>query len=106
MENVQPLRPRGPGSGRDPRGPAGGGRRWRAWLLFAIIPLLLVVLSLLRLWVDLLWFEELGKRDVLVTRLQWGGVMGLVSGLIAFAVVHANLTITRRVARNDLYVPF
>lgn len=105
MDNVQPLRPRGRGS--EPRSPRGGlTRRWRVWLLFGLLPLLLVAMSLLRLWVDLLWFEELGHREVLITRLQWGGLMGLISGLVAFAVVHLNLTISRRVAKNDLYVPF
>jgi uncharacterized membrane protein (UPF0182 family) len=81
-------------------------RRWRGRILWTVAVLVLVVGSLLRFWVDLLWFDELGHRDVLVTRLQWGTAMGIAFGLFTFAVLYGNFVVARRVARDDLYVPF
>jgi len=70
------------------------------------IPAILVIASLLRFWVDFLWFDELGQRDVIVTRLQWGTALGVAFGVFAFALLFGNFIIARRVARRDLYVPF
>ena len=98
MENVHSLRPDRPKSPE--------GRRWGMWLTFGGIIAALVAFSLVKLWVDLLWFEELGQRDVLVTRLQWSTVMGIGTGLLAFVVLYVNFRIAARVGRNDLFVPF
>src|SRR5688500_5829771 len=100
MADVRPLRP-------DRTPPPGNlrGRRIRAWILLGLIPAILIILSLLRLWVDFLWFEELDHREVIVTRLQWSALMGLVAGLLAFALVYLNLRIALHNAKNDLYVP-
>ncbi|MCW2923253.1 MAG: hypothetical protein JWM98_657 [Thermoleophilia bacterium] len=100
---VRPLRPR-----RAQRPQARGGRlwRWRGRIIVLVLPLLLIIGSLLRFYVDLLWFDEVGQRDVLVTRYGWSAAMGLGFGLLTFAVLFANFTVARRVARNDLYVPF
>jgi uncharacterized membrane protein (UPF0182 family) len=72
-------------------------------VLFAFV---LLIGSVLRFWTDVLWFEELGHRDVLITRVQWSLAMGVVFGLLAFAVLFVNFLVARRVARDDLYVPF
>jgi hypothetical protein len=103
-DNVRPMlrRPRQP---RRPE-PRAGWRRWRGRVLWIALPIVLVVGSLLRFWVDLMWFSEVAQRDVLVTRLQWGTAMGVVFGLFTFAVLYVNFVIARRVARDDLYVPF
>lgn len=116
---VRPLRPRPPngragrGGRAGSRGGVGGagrgrtGRRLRpGWIISLLVIAALVVTSLLRLWVDLLWFAEVDQREVLVTRLEWSTAMGVVSGAIVALVLHANFLVARRVARRDLYVPF
>ncbi|MCB0878429.1 MAG: UPF0182 family protein [Thermoleophilia bacterium] len=101
---VRPMPRRRPQ--RPARGPATGWRRWRRILFWVLVPVVLVFGSVMRFWVDLMWFGELGHRDVLVTRLQWGLAMGIAFGLVTFAVLYVNFVVARRVARNDLYVPF
>ncbi|MCW2927218.1 MAG: hypothetical protein JWM86_1186 [Thermoleophilia bacterium] len=81
-------------------------RRWRNRIIGVLVPLVLVVGGLLRFWTDLMWFDEVGQRDVMVTRLQWGTAMGIGFGLFTFFVLYVNFSIARRVARDDLYVPF
>lgn len=101
---VRPLPPRRPE--RPQRTSTSWLRRWRGRIFWILLPIVLVVGSILRFWVDLLWFAEVGQRAVLVTRLQWGLAMGLGFGLLAFAVLYLNFVLARRVARDDLYVPF
>ena len=85
--NVTPIDPgrsgrsrnRGGGNGADGGGPgappvAMGDVPWRRWLLIGgVFVLVLVVLGLLgggvNLLTDLMWYEALGRRDVLTTRL-------------------------------------
>jgi uncharacterized membrane protein (UPF0182 family) len=105
MDDVRPF-PRRPQPPRRGRAGRTAPRRWRRWFLFVVIPLIIVVMAVLRFWVDLLWFEELKQRPVLVTRLQWGTTMGVVVGIVTFIVLWLNFWLARRVARNDLYVPF
>ncbi len=101
---VRPFPPR-----RPQRPVAGQGGLWRTLrtrAFWIVVPLVLVVGSLLRFWVDLLWFKEIGQRDVLVTRLQWGLAMGVGFGLLTFLMLYLNFRVARKVAREDLYVPF
>jgi uncharacterized membrane protein (UPF0182 family) len=70
--------------------PAAGGTPWRRWLVIGGIFLgLFVVLGLLggivNLLTDLMWYEALGRRDVLTTRL-WAQVGLFVAGWAAFAI--------------------
>ncbi len=94
----RPERPR-PGSG-------GLWRTLRTRAFWILVPLVLIIGSVLRFWVDLQWFTELDQRDVLVTRLKWGLAMGVGFGLLTFGMLYGNFRIARRVAREDLYVPF
>ncbi|MCW2956886.1 MAG: hypothetical protein JWO69_1755 [Thermoleophilia bacterium] len=104
-DNVRPMPPRRP---QRPMSSGGGGawRRWRGRIIAIVVPVVLLVGALLRFWVDLLWFGELGQRDVLVTRLQWGTAMGVAFGLLSFVLFYVNFVIARKNAREDLYVPF
>lgn len=86
--------------------PNGTWQRWRGRIIAVLVPLVLIVGSLLRYWVDVLWFDELGQRDVIVTRLQWGLAMAVAFGLLTFFTLWLNFIYARRVARDDLYVPF
>jgi len=84
------LRPRGPG--RQPR--------W-GLIVGAIVVLLLVfgVLGgLINLVTDLMWYDALGRRDVLLTRL-WSQVALFVVGFVAFALpALASIWLARRIA--------
>jgi uncharacterized membrane protein (UPF0182 family) len=86
--------------------PNGTWQRWRGRIIAVLVPLVLIIGSLLRYWVDVLWFDELGQRDVIVTRLQWGLAMAVAFGLLTFFTLWLNFIYARRVARDDLYVPF
>src|SRR5687767_12022300 len=94
-----------------PKRPSGGaGRKKRRLslgvMLALLVPIVGVTLALTRLWVDLLWFDELGQRDVMTTRIQWGFVVGMGSALVAGLIVAFNLLFATRVGKNDLYIPF
>jgi uncharacterized membrane protein (UPF0182 family) len=92
---------------RNPRPqPTGGWHRWRGRVIAVLVPLVLIVMSLLRYWVDLLWFDELDQRAVIITRLQWGIAMAVGFGVLTFLTLWLNFRHARRVARDDLYVPF
>lgn len=99
MDDVRQLRPR-------PAPRSSGRRKWIPRLIAALVVLVFVGSAVLRFWVDLMWFEELGQRDVFTTRLQWSMVVGLAVGLIAFAALLGSLTLARRVGRDDMFVPF
>jgi hypothetical protein len=70
--------------------PVAEGTPWRRWLLIGgVVLALLFVLGLLggviNLITDLMWYEALGRRDVLTTRL-WSQVGLFVAGWAAFAL--------------------
>lgn len=102
---VRPL-PRRKNMGKGKKSNHSGLARWRNRVLWIIFAFVLLIGSVFRFWVDLLWFTEVGHRDVLVTRVQWGLAMGVSFGLLTFAVLIANFIVARRIARDDLYVPF
>ncbi|MCB9592138.1 MAG: UPF0182 family protein [Sandaracinaceae bacterium] len=54
--------------------------------------------ALAHLWVDLAWFEELGHPDVLLTPLYAKLGLGLVTGLVAFALLGGNAILAVRLA--------
>src|SRR5215207_8394768 len=80
-----PPPPRGTGTGRPPLPPrfvlmAGVA----LFLLFVFLPGLTTPLA------DWLWFNEIGFQRVFATRFVAKWVIGLISGLIAFAVLYGN----------------
>jgi uncharacterized protein len=73
----------------------------RASWLTALIVLVVVLLfgsRLLQLYVDWLWFGELGQQVVL--RGIWGAqiLLGLVAAVVMFAVLYVNIWLARRVS--------
>ena len=49
-------------------------------------------------WIDWLWYGDLGQRSVFVTRIGSQIVTGLVFGLATFVLLYVNLRIARRMA--------
>ena len=93
-----PLRPTRPTIFR----PRGGGRQPRWGLILGAIAVALIVISLLggvvNLITDLMWYDALGQRSVLTTRL-WSQVGLFVLGFVAFAVpALASIVLARRIA--------
>jgi uncharacterized protein len=86
----------GPGGPIDMRG-------LRRWVVLAGIVLLALFLfgflgTIVNLLTDLMWYDALGRRDVLTTRL-WSQVALFVVGLAAFAVpALASIWLARRIA--------
>src|ERR671918_294618 len=76
---------------------------WRRWLLIGgAVLALLFVLGLLggviNLITDLMWYEALGRRDVLTTRL-WSQVGLFVAGVAGFAIpAVVSIWVARRIA--------
>nr|WP_237707522.1 UPF0182 family protein [Serinicoccus profundi] len=98
---------RGGGGGRTPR-PSGRGRgglpRGR------VLPTVLVVLALLsligwgaNLWTDLLWFESVGFRQVLVTRLVTQVGLFLLAAILTSLIVWSGLWLAWR--HRPIYAP-
>jgi uncharacterized protein len=117
----RPLPPRGRrtngagGGGRDepppddrplpfPRGGGGSAdinlRRWLIWAGILVAALFLFGFAgrLVNLFTDLMWYDALGRRDVLTTRL-WSQVGLFAVGFVAFAVpALASIWLARRIA--------
>ena len=109
-----PGRPGGPGpSGpRRPGGPGGPGRPGapRKGPRNRLIPTLLVVgvvLALLTwgatLWTEFLWYESVGYRNVLVTRLVAQIVLLVTTGVLTAAIVWSGLWLAWR--HRPIYAP-
>lgn len=92
MDNVKPL--------REPRRPE--GRRLRRGVLSAVIVLVVVLLAmagrLLGLYIDWLWFGEVGFRSVFWTTLWSRLLLGLAAGALFFIIVAVNVEIARRLS--------
>ena len=73
--------------------------KWRLTIT-AIVVFVLIVLTVIlaRLYVDWLWFGEVGLRAVFWKRLAVGAVTAVGFGAAFFAVVYGNLRVARRLA--------
>ncbi|HEY5387521.1 MAG TPA: UPF0182 family protein, partial [Thermoleophilia bacterium] len=75
--------------------------RWRLRLgigvLIAVVVIVVAVIAA-RLYVDWLWFGEVGLRTIFWKRLVIGAVTAVVFAAVFFAVVYGNLRIAKRLA--------
>jgi uncharacterized membrane protein (UPF0182 family) len=97
-EEPTPFRPLRPRALR----PGGSGRRPRWGLIIGILVVLFLVFgvlgSLVSLVTDLMWYDALGLRSVLTTRL-WSQVALFVLGFVAFVLpALASIWLARRIA--------
>jgi uncharacterized protein len=92
MDNVTPMRPVRPAKRRPSRRP----------LVAVLVVLVFVALSLvgrlLGLYVDWLWFGEIGLRPVFWTGIWSRLVLGLAAGVLFFVILWVNLELARRLA--------
>jgi hypothetical protein len=73
-----------------------GTRRWPV-IVIAIIALLFIALSVMSgFYVDLLWFKEVKLSSVFWSVLRTKFALGLIFGLLFFALLYVNLLIVRR----------
>src|SRR5215211_4410933 len=75
--------------------PAPGRRRLIIILVAVVAAFLVAFTALSGFFVDVLWFREVGLSDVFWTILRAKVLLGLVFGLIFFALLYANLLIVR-----------
>lgn len=87
-------------SGRGKRNPA---------IIVAVAVFFMVGMPLLswlvRLWIDYLWFSDLGQRAVFLTRIASQITVGVVFAVLAFAVLFANMYIARKAAPRVAPIP-
>ncbi len=97
MDNVRPLRPK-----KKPAPKRGDRSTRRRVIISVVVAIVVLVLAfgsrLLGLYVDWLWFGEVGFREVFWTGLWARLVLGAVAFVAFFAVVWANVEIARRLA--------
>src|SRR5664280_843976 len=76
------------------------GRLWRRLAIGVLIAVVVIVVAVIaaRLYVDWLWFGEVGLRTIFWKRLVIGAVTALVFAAVFFAVVYGNLRIAKRLA--------
>ncbi|HTX67856.1 MAG TPA: UPF0182 family protein [Thermoleophilia bacterium] len=100
MDNVRPLRPKKqPPKPARPRGSRRTRRRVIAAVIIAVVLLVLAFGSrILGLYIDWLWFGEVGFRGVFWTRFWAQLLVGLVAFAVFFVVVWINVEIARRLA--------
>ncbi len=75
-----------------------GQRRWLVILLVVLIGVGVIFTALSRAYIDLLWYREVHLSSVFFTVLRTKLVLGVLFGLVFFAVLFASLTIARRLA--------
>jgi uncharacterized membrane protein (UPF0182 family) len=73
----------------------GRGRRVLLIIGIAVAVLLVALTALSGFFVDVLWFREVGFSDVFWTILRAKVLLGLLFGLVFFALLYANLLIVR-----------
>jgi uncharacterized membrane protein (UPF0182 family) len=97
MDNVRPIRPRKKPSRT---GTAHTHRRRIVIGVIAAVVVVLLTLSgrFLGLFVDWLWFGEVGYRAVFWTRIWWQVLVGLAAFAVFFVILIVNVEIARRLA--------
>src|SRR6186997_3120918 len=89
-----------PGRPRVLRPRSAGGGRWWLWIVTAIVAIFVLGFlgGLVNLITDLMWYDALGVRGVLTTRL-WSQVVLFLFGFVAFALpALASIWLARRIA--------
>jgi hypothetical protein len=72
-----------------------GTRRWPI-IVIAVVVLLFIIFTVMSgFYVDLLWFREVNLAGVFWTVLRTKAVLGLIFGLLFFALLYVNLLIVR-----------
>jgi hypothetical protein len=98
MDNVRPLRPKKP-----PAGPRRARRPTRRRIIIAVVVAAVVLVlafgsRVLGIYIDWLWFGEVGYRGVFWTRFWTQLLVGLVAFAVFFVVVWVNTEVARRLA--------
>ena len=73
-------------------------RRWPVYLIGGLVVLGVLFTVMSTFYVDLLWFREVELTGVFWTELRTKLVLGVVFGAAFFAVLYANLLVTRRIS--------
>ena len=72
-----------------------GTRRWPMVVIAAFILLFIAFTVMSGFYVDLLWFREVKLSSVFWSVLRTKGLLGVIFGLVFFALLYVNLTIVR-----------
>jgi uncharacterized protein len=81
-------------------------RRWLLWIAGAVVLALVLLSGLVGIYVDVLWFREVGFSNVFWTVLWSRVLLAVVFGLLFFAILYANLLIARSIRpRYQVFSP-
>ncbi|HEX5640784.1 MAG TPA: UPF0182 family protein [Thermoleophilia bacterium] len=98
MDNVRPLRPKKKPAGK-PRSGSPVRRRVITGIIVALVVLVFAFGSrILGMYVDWLWFGEVGFREVFWTRIWAQVLVGLVAFAAFLVIIWANVELARRLA--------
>jgi uncharacterized protein len=81
-------------------------RNWKVFFLLIIVVALGLANSMVTLWVDWLWFEELGYSILFTKSLLTQIFLATVFGLFFFILVYGNALAARRFARQGTQIYF
>ncbi|MGI8949695.1 MAG: UPF0182 family membrane protein, partial [Ornithinimicrobium sp.] len=97
----------GGGGGRLPPGPPGPARRSGGGRLGPTIGIVVLVLAVItwlaQLWTEFLWFESVGYRSVLTTRLGTQVALFLLAGVVTGVLVWSSLWLAHK--HRPIYAP-
>ncbi|NLE73761.1 MAG: UPF0182 family protein [Actinobacteria bacterium] len=68
------------------------------WILAIIIAVVILAFILSSFWSEILWFDEVGYRGIFLTRIWAPLALGVVAGIVFFAVFYLNLRLARRLS--------
>lgn len=104
MDNVRPLRAK-PRSARASRRRRVAGRTILAIVVALVVLALMLGGRVLGLYVDWLWFGEVGFRGVFWTRIWWRVLIGVAAAALFFVIVAGNVELARRLAPSFRVTP-
>ena len=77
-------------------------RRWPMYLVVGLVAVAVVFTVMSTFYVDLLWFREVGLASVFWTELRTKAALGVVFGVLFFAMLYVSVLVTRRIAPPPL----
>jgi len=99
MDNVRPMRPAG---AKGPKQAPARNHRRRRIIIVVVVAVIVVAFTLssrvFGLYVDWLWFGEVGFTSVFWTRLWWHLLVAVCGFAVFFAIVWPNVELARRLA--------
>src|SRR3990172_7569016 len=76
-------------------------KNWFLWIPILLLILLAFSNGIVALWIDWLWFQDLGYQVLFSQQLVAQLSLGLVFGLVCFVTLYGTALLARHLARRD-----